>query len=120
MPDLDRIAREIADDTFSATHVPEMHRRLHVVTLAALRRVEAETREEWRPIDTAPKDGTPVDLWCQPTGISTGPGRVTDCWFSGGNWWQYDEHGDDQCRSGVHNATHWMPLPPPPSKEGEA
>jgi hypothetical protein len=75
--------------------------------------------QTWRPISEAPKDGTPVDLWITPPKgmiTGTGPTRSPDCWYSGGKWWRYDElHGDDQCRMEVHNATHWMHLPQPPS-----
>lgn len=73
----------------------------------------------WYPIESAPMDGTPVDLWCCSPGLSGGGyARKTDCWFSDGTWWQYDDlHGDDQCRSAVYNAYYWMPLPPPPEKE---
>ena len=70
----------------------------------------------WRAMDSARKDGTMVDLWCRAPGLSAGPGRVTDCWFSAGKWWRYDEHGDDQCRSRVHNITHWRPLPATPEQ----
>lgn len=73
------------------------------------------TPSGWRSMDSAPKDGTPVDLWCRAPGLSAGPGRVPDCWYSNGKWWRYDEqYGDDQCRSRVHNATAWMPLPSAP------
>ncbi len=72
----------------------------------------------WRPIEEARRDGSKVDLWCAPQHFSSGPGRVTDCWFSNGRWWRYDEAGDDQCRSEVWWATHYRPLPPPPGKEG--
>lgn len=70
----------------------------------------------WEPMITAPKDGTPVDLWCTPKGLSTGSyGRTPDCWFSEGKWWKYDEvWGDDGNRREVHNATHWMLRPQPP------
>ena len=70
----------------------------------------------WHPISTAPADGTPVDLWIVPSGISgTGPGRCPDCWHSNGKWWRCDEaFGDGDCKSEVANATHWMPLPSPP------
>lgn len=72
--------------------------------------------EGWRSMDSAPKDGTPVDLWCRAPGLSAGPGRVTDCWNFEGKWWRYDEqYGDDQCRSRVHNASQWRPLPAAPS-----
>lgn len=69
---------------------------------------------EWQLIETAPRDGKMVDLWVVPGGLSTGPGRITDCWYSIDKWWRYDENGDDQCRSEVWNATHWMPPPKPP------
>lgn len=71
----------------------------------------------WQLISTAPKDGTPVDLWIVPSGISgTGPGRCPDCWHSNGKWWRYDEaFGDGECKSEVANATHWQPLPLPPA-----
>jgi hypothetical protein len=66
---------------------------------------------DWQPIETAPKDGTRVDLWCIPSfGHS---GRVSDCWFSIGKWWMDDAFGND-CRSEVANAVHWMPVPEPP------
>lgn len=73
---------------------------------------------EWMPIETAPKDGTLVDLWCRAPGIFTRQGRIPECWFSGECWWRHDDSsfGDDQCRSRVHNATHWMPLPSPPGR----
>lgn len=77
-------------------------------------RPEVSSDAGWRPIDSAPRDGTKVDLWCRAPGISAGPGRVPDCWYSVGKWWCYDDYGDDQCRSEVHNATHFMPLPEPP------
>ena len=86
---------------------------------AAIRQLLAD--RQWRLIDTAPKDGTPVDLWITPPKgmiTGTGPGRCPDCWYSSGKWWRYDEqYGDDQCRSEVHNATHWLPLPSPNTEE---
>lgn len=89
-----------------------------VATLPA-RAALAGSGDGWRDMSDAPKDGTVVDLWCQAPGLSAGPVRVTDCWFSDGKWWRYDEHGDDQLRSRVHNATHWMPRPASPFTAGE-
>lgn len=93
---------------------------------AAARRIFAIERN-WRPIETAPKDGTPVLLLCekfagelsQPftedeyqhsveAGIySTG---LSD--YPGDNWW--DLGGDGYATWGW--PTHWQPLPPPPFK----
>lgn len=60
----------------------------------------------WRPIETAPKDGTEVLLNC-------------DGYFQIGSWC-YDESEPARtvwaCGSFMfHGPTHWMPLPNPPS-----
>ena len=69
----------------------------------------------WETMESAPKDGTQVDLWCRAPGLSSGPGRTPDCWYSDGYWWRYDDqYGGAQCRSRVHDATHWMSTPEPP------
>lgn len=59
----------------------------------------------WQPIESAPKDGTIIDLWAR--GL-TGMRRVADCQVRNGEWY---------CRAHfdiVRHATHWMPLPDPP------
>ena len=56
---------------------------------------------EWKPIETAPRDGTPVDLWHK-LGF-----RVVETWW------------DDDCWSCVmddDDFTHWMPIPDPPEE----
>lgn len=71
----------------------------------------------WQDIETAPKTGEIVDLWCQSPsgGISGGPERVPNCWFYQGYWWTRDEqYGDEFNRRSIHGATHWLPLPAPP------
>ena len=65
----------------------------------------------WQPIETAPKDGTLVDLF-------TTRGRVPDCkWDKGGKCWVEWSLGIfdrmEWCEVGSM-ATHWMPPPPPP------
>lgn len=71
---------------------------------------------DWRTIDTAPKDGTLVDLWCVHTTFP--PGRSANMRWFGGEWreaapmiWGLNP--------GWH-ATHWMPLPEPPGATATA
>jgi hypothetical protein len=56
----------------------------------------------WRPIATAPRDGTPVDLWHK---IGA---RLTDLWWAEEDKCWSDTRSDEEF-------THWMPLPAPPS-----
>lgn len=64
---------------------------------------------EWQPIETAPKDGTPVDLWCGEYQERLVNYSRED--RGGGNvFYVPNESG----RCVVRSATHWMPLPPPP------
>jgi len=78
--------------------------------------VRADLAPTWRSIDSAPKDGTPVDLW----GINhlrhkrsgerltnVAWGRLTD--------WLGNERDDWKTGRGEDfQPTHWMPLPQPP------
>jgi hypothetical protein len=74
--------------------------------------------EEWRPIETAPKDGTWIVAWCvHPYASSmTQPdeyvGPVVASWIdhNGGGWTWHGHLG---------NFTHWMPLPPPPATKDQ-
>lgn len=59
---------------------------------------------EWQDISTAPKDGTRIlvvgGMWDKP-----------DIAAADGEWWAMRR------REGWHGCpTHWMPLPPPPTK----
>jgi hypothetical protein len=84
----------------------------------------------WQGIESAPRDGTAIDLWC---GNSEFPYRVTDVQWrepSESEWWVHGGEGMktadaqwiDPCgwpMSGDEAPTHWMPLPTPPAAQGE-
>jgi hypothetical protein len=71
----------------------------------------------WRPIETAPKDGTDILLYVQEE-ITSGSwserksfdGRDISCWV----YAELDEHGCGCCSDKGEPPTHWMPLPDPP------
>lgn len=65
---------------------------------------------EWRPIETAPRDGTAI-LAAKPNriGVVLYPIRARD---QDGRWQAY--FGDGDWRSYDPQPTHWMPLPAPP------
>jgi hypothetical protein len=117
--EIEALIERLEDDRHCACYAdgPDAHWCDHCRAATALKFLLKE--REWQGIETAPKDGTPVDLWCRAPGLSAGPGRVSDCWFAGGFWWRYDDTsaGDDQCRARVHNVTHWRPLPSPPKSQ---
>ena len=64
----------------------------------------------WRPIETAPKDGTMIDLWFAGDAWNWRmPGFV---WRPGVNFWHNEiTHQSYNDGPGV---THWRPLPPAP------
>lgn len=84
---------------------------------------EARPMSEWQPIETAPRDGEKILVSTDSGSInvvrwsdeaefeqcSTAPGwqiwACEDCWYS--------------VALEFSEATHWMPLPPPPSSRGE-
>jgi len=56
---------------------------------------------DWQIIETAPRDGTPVDLWHR------AGGRMTEV------WWDDADHCWS-CALPDSEFTHWMPIPIPP------
>lgn len=66
----------------------------------------------WQPIETAPKDGSPILLGWVGSGVSEG------LWRDGmANYWNLSGFyftDDDPLTAKPCTPTHWMPLPPPP------
>lgn len=67
---------------------------------------------KWQQIDTAPKDGTLILLWCEK---ATEPSLAR---FDNG-YWRNNHYGEREMYWHFSNPTHWMPLPPAPEKEPE-
>lgn len=68
---------------------------------------------QWQPIETAPTDGKPVDLW-----HCFFKERIAEAQFRNGSWvhWSF---GDFDTMTWVnvknqHSLTHWMPIPESP------
>ncbi len=53
----------------------------------------------WRPIDSAPKDGTAILGWCEPYGIRL-------LYWAMGDYWSSSDS--------IYEPTHWQPLPEAP------
>jgi hypothetical protein len=70
------------------------------VTAAMIRQLLAES--EWQPIETAPRDGTPVDLLINNA-------RIADQAWGPDGWEDVNTH--EQLGA---NPTHWRPVPAPP------
>ncbi|MBC6444640.1 MAG: DUF551 domain-containing protein [Alphaproteobacteria bacterium GM202ARS2] len=59
----------------------------------------------WKPIDSAPKDGTRIIVWCDAWNAPS-----SGCWY--GSWWGVVY----ELGAFVHQPTHWQPMPDPPSE----
>lgn len=67
----------------------------------------------WRPIETAPKDGSKIDLWTV-WGEGVAPGRIPDC------RWMKPKREPEECWCHhlggrwtplISTPTHWMAAP---------
>lgn len=81
------------------------------VRCATIRSLQERAERQWQPIETAPKDGSDVLLYCVPSsrsrfGALAHP--IKACQFRKGNWVTV---GSDVP---VANPTRWQPLPSPP------
>lgn len=100
--------REDGDDSCICGHPAELDEALAV--MAAIRAQSAETPQTpqtWQPIETAPKDGTPILMRLE--GFE---------WPDVGAWFDAGRNGHDygwwQSHTMPVRPTHWQPLPAPP------
>lgn len=94
----------------------EMVRRFDVSASIFLRSyAKKEVADEWKPIETAPKDGTSILVGAPEWEPELCSWR-NDCWFRGwcAGGLRSDTYGPD------FDPTHWMPLPPPPRPDDES
>jgi hypothetical protein len=69
----------------------------------------------WQPIETAPKDGTPI-LITRPTKFKVEEGWHVVRWEDDEDWWVCHDGKFDTMLRG-NEPTHWQPLPAPPATE---
>jgi hypothetical protein len=96
MKDYDKNAEEIDELTY-------LRRRVAVL----------EAQIEWQPIETAPKDGSQIDVFVLHRG------RVCNVrWSLNGCWSEYalDDFDGTSWQKLDGLPTHWMPLPKPPKE----
>lgn len=81
--------------------------RSNVFATIAAWNTRARSEQGWRPIETAPKDGTVIDVWC-----SVEKCRFTDCyWHERHNSFVKDHGYPVQTTIFYHEPTHWI-FPP--------
>lgn len=62
----------------------------------------------WLPIESAPKDGTDILIWCAPWSCGSEARYIED-----EGWWLANNHPTDHWGDQKY-PTHWQPLPAPP------
>jgi len=70
---------------------------------------------DWRPIETAPRDGARVLVWSGAYRGTAFIARLDDDRYAKRPrpFWEFE--GQDTTTARAHQPTHWMPLPAPPS-----
>lgn len=71
----------------------------------------------WQPIETAPKDGTEIDVWldihASPSSFGWADAfRETEVYYKDGKW--FHRQNGKELELYAAYITHWMPIPEPP------
>lgn len=81
--------------------------------------IETTGRSEWRPIETAPKDGTVIDVWLGDADDSDIAFYCTPGTRRSAGWhWKHEKFRPTAGLNILNTwvlPTHWMPLPEPPN-----
>jgi hypothetical protein len=93
----------------------------HSIANEIVAALTSEPQAPWQPIETAPKDGTEIDVWVLDArrAIPTGR-RYTNAKWHGYGWQWFDPYyGDVGAYVGLDNGvnvrvTHWMSAPTAP------
>lgn len=114
-----QLALEVANRTLAGSTAEGLEAsELEAIADWIARREAAVTEAvEWKPIETAPQDGTTVLLW----GPHMRMGMSTWFWAEEdgiGGWRQDDGKHEDRPLRGPY-PTHWKPLPDPPAQPPE-
>lgn len=72
---------------------------------------------QWKPIETAPNDGTEILAWADDVVIVSYRYDENDRKKQRGKLWLDNSYDDFSCglASVPYDPTHWMPLPEPPT-----
>lgn len=113
----DKLVMRITADKITANPEVEVDEAARAVLDALQGYLPKSEGMSWQPIETAPKDGTTIDLWDSYYGHRvTNARRAYHYWENGKpirekSWGRNDTDGPF-----VGNPTHWMPLPKPPER----
>ncbi len=85
-------------------------------------KVAEQEESGWRPIETAPRDGTLVRLCVKGYEPTVGKLVTEHSTEVGGQWVDFDPEGAfetdfelrEHLKNGLYEPTHWMPLTEPP------
>lgn len=122
---VERVARAICPEQDGPHRITGDDGRCYPAGVPRWRQWEEDARAAiaampgWEPIETAPKDGTKVDLWMRIDASPMSMGwsdefRVPEAWFEVDRWFHYRERGA-KSELLTRYITHWMPLRDPPA-----
>ena len=108
----------VLEDALRSAHLPaETSKGYPTFESEAVKRfcqaaiAEDKPGDGWRPIDSAPRDGTVIDVWI-------GERRTNVRWVKArSGWWRVNPDGSlNEYGERELTPTHWRPLPSPPGK----